>query len=182
MKHDKSVSVIFIMFVCPHSCKNSRTIGCSWWLSFTKICWYIAFQPCHSWGSQLRSSQNWAKFSTHVSPCDVCGGQSYIGTGFSWEYWSFPLSLSFCDCTVHTHSSITDAEYLQQLTAWLNNTSAWLIPSFTYVFIVANVTCTTLLRWAWKTGSACKNISSRGQESSPWRDKTHMLAHLWWPL
>jgi hypothetical protein len=39
-------------------------------------------------------------------------GQTFLG---STEV--FPLSLSFCGCTVHIHSYITDAIYLQQLTA-----------------------------------------------------------------
>jgi hypothetical protein len=53
MKYGKSVSVICSMFVQPQSCKNSRTFGCSWRSIFTKICRYIAFQPCRGWGSQF---------------------------------------------------------------------------------------------------------------------------------
>jgi len=53
VKHGKSVSVICSVFVHPQSCKNSRTFGCSWRSSFTKICLYIAFQPFRGWGSQF---------------------------------------------------------------------------------------------------------------------------------
>jgi hypothetical protein len=41
-----------------------------------------------------------ARVQSRVSPCGICGGQSGTGTGFSPEYFGFPLSVSFYRCPI----------------------------------------------------------------------------------
>jgi hypothetical protein len=41
-----------------------------------------------------------ARVRSRVSPCGICGGQSGIGTGFSPEFFCFPVSISFHWCSI----------------------------------------------------------------------------------
>jgi hypothetical protein len=45
---------------------------------------------------RLFTAEAWVRF--RVSPCGICDGQSGTGTGFSCEFFGFPLSISIhCD-------------------------------------------------------------------------------------
>jgi hypothetical protein len=35
-----------------------------------------------------------------VDPCEICGGQSGSGAGFSLEFFGFPLPISFHHCSI----------------------------------------------------------------------------------
>jgi hypothetical protein len=44
-----------------------------------------------------------ARVRTRVNPCGICGGQSGTGTGFSQEFFAFPVSI--IPPGFHTHVS-----------------------------------------------------------------------------
>jgi hypothetical protein len=40
------------------------------------------------------------RFRSRVSPCGICVGRCGTGTGFSSEYFGFPLSITFHRCSI----------------------------------------------------------------------------------
>jgi hypothetical protein len=50
-----------------------------------------------------------ARVWSRVSPCEICGGQSGTGIMFFSQDFSFPLSVSFQQCSILIHSPTTDA-------------------------------------------------------------------------
>jgi hypothetical protein len=48
-----------------------------------------------------------AQVESQNSPCGICGGRSGNGTGYSPQYFDFPLSVSFHQCSILIHWCIS---------------------------------------------------------------------------
>jgi hypothetical protein len=66
-----------------------------------------------------------AQFQSQANPCWICGGNRGTGAGFSASRIdsTFPLSLSFHQCSVLITSAVTDATKSHKMTACLKTHS-----------------------------------------------------------
>jgi hypothetical protein len=62
-----------------------------------------------------------AQVQTQASPHEICGQQSDTGTSCCSEYFNFPLSVLFHQCSIIIHSSITGIIQPQHFMPSLNN-------------------------------------------------------------
>jgi len=99
---------------CPHYVSRM----CSVWIteqtaiiSLYSINWLVfiietEYVYCAVRTESLNTTEARVRFQ--VSPCEIYGRQRYTGTGF-FPVLQFPLSISFHKCSIHIHSSTTDA-------------------------------------------------------------------------
>jgi hypothetical protein len=79
-------------------------------ISLYSINWlvFITETECVYYAVRIESlNTKEARVRFHVSPCEICGGQRYTGTGFSPRPSVSPVSI--IPPMLHTHSSTTDA-------------------------------------------------------------------------
>jgi hypothetical protein len=95
---DCNVTISVVPLTVP---AKPSSLSLSLSLSFAPL---VLKWPCND-SALVAGAQVW----TQVSPCEICGGQGTTGTAPPPKDFSFPLSVSFHQCSILIHTSTTNA-------------------------------------------------------------------------